>query len=418
MNTIANGKKVLTALGCALAVFTAVCGAEKNGACPNAPELLECADGETVAAPAQWEAKRRPEILATFEKECFGIRPEALKAGDVSFEIVESGEVLGGKAVREAVKATYNGPQGKYSFDFVSVRPKTAKPVPVLVAFLVGRRLVNPVLDTSFTDDSWPVDDVIARGFATVAISKNAIAPDVIDAGKKGNWRKCYKEGIFPAVEPLEKRDSSSWAAISSWAWGNSRIMDWIESRPDVFDTKHVAILGHSRGGKTALWTGATDKRFALTYSVQSGCGGAKLNHIKLPKSESIKIITKNFPHWFCKNYNKYHGKEMSMPFDQHMLAALVAPRLLLISSATEDAWAGPLGEWWSARLASPAWELYGKKGLAADKFPAPETPQFNGSVGYFIRTGVHSLTRYEWGRVMDFAEKNGWKGCVPSARK
>ena len=401
---------VALAASCA---FAAPQAKESSSPAPqNVPGLLTAFDGRKISTADEWENVRRPEILKCFENNEFGTRPEALKAEDVSFEIVESGEVLGGKAVREAVKATYKGPEGKYSFDFVSVRPKTGKPVPVLVAFLVGRRLVNPVENTSFTDDSWPVDDVIARGFATVAISKNAIAPDVPEAGKNNNWRKCYEEGIFPAVEPLEKRDSSSWAAISSWAWGNSRIMDWIESRPDVFDTKHVAILGHSRGGKTALWTGATDKRFALTYSVQSGCGGAKLNHISLPKSESIKIITKNFPHWFCKDYNKYRGKEMSMPFDQHMLAALVAPRLLLISSATEDAWAGPKGEWSTALLASPAWELYGKKGLVADKFPAPETPQFNGSVGYFIRTGVHSLTRYEWGRIMDFAEMNGWKGA------
>ena len=376
------------------------------------PELMTAFDGKKIATVGEWEKIRRPEMLECLEKNSFGVRPGggALDPKRTTYEIRESGEVLGGKAVREVVKATYSGPKGEYSFEFVSVRPKTGKPVPVLVAFLVGRRLVNPAETASFTDDSWPVDDIVARGFATVAISKNAIAPDIVDAGKGNNWRKCFKEGIFPAVEDLGARNDSSWAAISSWAWGNSRIMDWIETRPGVFDTKHVAIIGHSRGGKTALWTGATDTRFAMVCSVQSGCGGAKLNHISLPRSESIAVITKNFPHWFCKNYNKFRGKEMTMPFDQHFLAALTAPRLLVISSATEDAWAGQLGEWWTASLASPAWELYGKKGLVAEKFPAPETPQFGGSVGYFIRTGKHSLTRYEWARYMDFAEKHGWK--------
>ena len=203
---------------------------------------------------------------------------------------------------------------------------------------------------------------------------------------------------------------AESWATISAWAWGNSRIYDWLAAQPEV-DPSKIAIMGHSRGGKTALWTGASDPRFALVYSIQSGCGGAKLNHVKLPQSEHIKQILKNFPYWFCGNYAKYINKEMSMPFDQHMLAALIAPRPLLISSATLDMWCGQEGEWWTAHLASPAWELYGKKGLVAEAYPAPESPQMDGSVAYFVRTGIHSVTVYEWDRVMEFAEKQGWKG-------
>ena len=138
--------------------------------------------------------------------------------------------------------------------------------------------------------------------------------------------------------------------------------------------------------------------------------GGAKLNHIDLPKSEHIDFMIRVLHHWFCGNYRKYGGKEMEMPFDQHEMLALIAPRLLCVGSATEDHWCGPLGEWWSAKLASPAWELYGKKGLVGDKWPDPEKPQQEGSVSYHLRTGKHFLTPYDWDRYMDFADKHGWR--------
>ena len=394
---------VALAASCA---FAAPQAKESSSPVPqNVPGLMTAFDGRKISTADEWENVRRPEILKCFEEQCFGVRPEAVRDGKrVSYKIRETNDVLGGKAVREVVDATYSGPCGDYVFTFVSMRPKAKKPVPVFLNFFLEKGdLAALTAAPDYSDPRWPFADIIARGFATVAISKMAIAPD--------DSATCFKKSIFPCVEPLSARTKSSWAAISSWAWGNSRVMDWIESRPDVFDAKHVAVVGHSRGGKTALWTGATDTRFAMVCSVQSGCGGAKLNHVKLPKSEHIGQITKGFTHWFCKNYLKWRGKEFEMPFDQHMLAALVAPRLLVISSASLDSWAGQPGEWWTAKLAGPAWELYGKRGLEADAYPPVDTPQFGGSVGYFVRTGKHSITPYEWARYMDFAEMNGWKG-------
>ena len=149
-----------------------------------------------------------------------------------------------------------------------------------------------------------------------------------------------FSQGVFPAVQPAKARGGDSWATISAWAWGASRVLDWMETEPAI-DAKHVGVVGHSRGGKTALWTGATDKRFAMACSNESGCGGAKLNHIDLPKSEHIDFMIRVLHHWFCANYRKYGGKEMEMPFDQHEMLALIAPRLLCVGSATEDHWCG-----------------------------------------------------------------------------
>ena len=394
----------------AAAVACGVCAsAAKKKAPPvpsGVPELMKTSGGRTVATVDEWEKIRRPEILKCFEENEFGIRPASVADGrDVSFTVVSEKEVLGGRAVCKLVKAVYAGPYGKHGWQCSFVAPKGARNVPVFLLMDVGRGDGLSATD-DFSQERWPAGDIVARGFATVYVFKEALAPDDKNA-------RCVK-GIFSAAESPGSRNGKSWATISAWAWGNSRIIDWLGKQPEA-DASRIAVVGHSRGGKTALWTGATDPRVALVCSVQSGCAGAKLNHIALPRSEHIEAITRNFPHWFCGDYRaKYAGKEFSMPFDQHWLAALIAPRLLVISSATEDVWAGPRGEWWTARLASPAWELYGRKGLVAESFPRADSPQQDGSVAYHVRTGRHSLVRYDWARYMDFAEKHGWKGMPP----
>jgi hypothetical protein len=188
-----------------------------------------------------------------------------------------------------------------------------------------------------------------------------------------------------------------------------SRVLDWIETEP-LLDAKRVATVGLSRNGKTALVAGAFDERFAMAISCCSGCSGAKLNHIMLWESEHIKdiIIAEK---WFCPNYKSYVDKDSSdeMPFDQHFLLALMAPRLLYVSSATEDAWAGQRGEFAALELAAPVWKLYGLPGLIAHGFPKPDTPLIGGYTAYHIHTGLHDLTRYDWCCYMDFAQRHGW---------
>ena len=371
------------------------------------PALMKTFGGVDVKTRADWENVRAPELLERFTCDEYGRRPAAADArARVSFETYGEGEAFGGKAICKHVRVTYDGPNGKHTFPITAYIPKTARPAPAFVYIAIDFHTQYDADGAVTTSEYWPVEQLIDRGYATAAFSVIKVAADRSDAG--------FSQGIFPAVQPEGERGPDSWATISAWAWGASRVMDWIETEPRI-DAKHVGVVGHSRGGKTALWTGVTDRRFAMACSNESGCSGAKLNHIALPKSESIDVISgpKRFHYWFCRNYRKYAGKEMSMDFDQHALIALIAPRLVCVGSATEDRWAGPLGEWWSAKLASPAWELYGKKGLVADRWPAPETPQQEGCVSYHLRTGKHFLTPYDWDRYMDFADMHGWRSAA-----
>ena len=369
----------------------------------NVPELMRTFAGSEVKSVADWEGVRAPELRFRFEDEEYGRRPVvADERKRVSFETYDVRDELGGKAIRKLVRVTYKGANGSFSFPFTAYIPKSSKPAP---AFVLACNIKRGIIDEKqgLSSVLWPVEEIVSRGYATAAFRFDFVAADKKGAG--------FSQGVFPAVQSEGERGGDSWATLSAWAWGDSRILDWMESEP-LIDAKHVGVVGHSRGGKTAIWAGVTDKRFAMVCSNNSGCSGAKLNHIALPESESIKKVLKHFPHWFCGNYGKYVDKETTMDFDQHELLALIAPRLLCIASATEDHWAGQRGEWWSAKLASPAWELYGEKGLVADSFPSPDSPQQEGCISYHLRTGKHFLSPYDWHRFMDFADRHGWRSA------
>ena len=367
----------------------------------NVPELMKTSGGAYVKSVEDWEKVRAPELLECFMHEEYGRRPAAAEErARVSFETYRESEAFGGKAIRRHVRVKYDGPNGKHSFPITIYIPKADRPVPAFVYIGINFHTKYDAEGAVATSEYWPVERIIDRGYATAAFPVIKLAADRKGAG--------FSQGVFPAVQPASARGGDSWATISAWAWGASRVLDWMETEP-LIDAKHVGVVGHSRGGKTALWTGATDKRFAMACSNESGCSGAKLNHIDLPKSEHIDFMIKCIDYWFCDNYRKYAGRDKEMPFDQHEMLALIAPRLLCVGSATEDHWCGPVGEWWSAKLASPAWELYGKKGLVGDKWPNPEKPQQEGCVSYHLRTGKHFLTPYDW----DFADRHGWGAKV-----
>ncbi len=359
------------------------------------PDPLLTADGKKVTAD-MWKASHREHTLEQFRTYVYGRNPVG-RPKDLAFKVVETDpKAIDGKATLKRVEISFSGSGGKMAFMVSLFVPnEVKKPAPCFL-LICNRGYEN--IDHTREEKSpfWPVELAIKRGYAIAAFHNSELDPDKHDKWKNG------VHGIFDG----DKRPKDAWGTIAAWAWGASRVMDYFETDKDIDET-HVAVLGHSRGGKTALWAGAQDERFALTISNNSGCSGAALARNK--KGESIKKINVRFPHWFCENYDQYNDKDDQVPVDQHQLIALMAPRLVYIASATEDKWADPEGEFLACVHAGPVYELLGKKGVGTIEFPKPDTPLQTGHIGYHLRTGKHNLVEYDWDRYMDFTDKH-WR--------
>ena len=396
-------KKTILLLACACAL--AVNAEFKKPPEPrNLPELLTTAAGEKVASVEQWENVRRKELLKIFKEEMYGIRPVERPADLKFVEIAAPEECFGGKALRKRVKGTYSGPGGAQEFVFSVWIPKADHPVAAFVHS--SPRPAESASDVNGPRPGYwlPAEEIVSRGYAAIAYCNQDIALD-------WHMANVATSGVFKAFgnARLKERKPTEWGILSAWAWGMSRIVDWIETEP-LLDAKRVACVGLSRNGKTSLVAGVMDERFSLVISCCSGCSGAMLSNMRCTGAETIKAIS-IAANWFAPNYMKYIGKDEAcqMPFDQHQFMALVAPRLLYVSSAVEDAWAGQRGEFAAAAHASPAWNLYGKAGLVHHGFPKPDAPLHAGNIGYHIRSGFHDINRYDWQCYMDFADGHGW---------
>ena len=362
----------------------------------------------------EWKKVHRPAIMDFFLTDVYGHYPQ--KQVTPRFELLEqSDKALGGKAIRKQVAIHLDGmptPILLLIYQPAGVKGK----VPAFVGMnFKGNHQVNIDPEIIISDNApkgkdlgtdaprgaassrWPLEEIVGAGYAVATIYRGDVDPDHDDGFKNGIHPLFYRAG-------QTKPDAEEWGTIGAWAWGLSRVMDYLEQDKSI-DHKRVAVIGHSRLGKTALWAGATDERFAIAISNDSGCGGAALSARKV--GETVAKINKSFPHWFCDNYNKYNDKEEALLVDQQGLIALIAHRPVYVASATEDEWADPEGEFLSALYASPVYELYGKKGLAVSSMPKPEQPSIEGYVGYHIRTGKHDITLYDWQQYIKFANQH-----------
>ena len=361
------------------------------------PDPLVTSAGKRVTTAAEWPT-RRAELVEVFAHHVYGRAPVGRPDG-MTITVTEAASgVMGGTADRRQLRLGWKGPGGEGSMNVVLFVPsKREKPVGCFL-MICNRPAENIDPTREKKSPFWPAEQVIARGYAIAAFDNAEIDPDKHDEFKNG------VHGVFD--EPGKPRADDAWATIAAWAWGASRAVDALIEQPGI-DPKRIAVVGHSRGGKTALWCGAQDERVALTISNNSGCTGAAISRGK--QGERVAKINTSFPHWFTTTYKQWNERENEMPFDQHELLALMAPRLVYVTSATEDAWADPQAEFRSCVAASPVWALLGQPGFSATTFPAAEAPIQDGRIGYHLRTGKHDLTEYDWMRFADFADKH-WK--------
>ena len=376
------------------------------------PKALVCFDGQAVEDTKRWREKRRPEILRAFAENVYGRTPE-LKT-EPRYEITETdAHALGGLATRQQVTIRLFPEADAPRMDLLLLIPNAiAKPVPAFLSLNYGNQGVHddpgirPSRDTKTqrgeNASRWPVEMILKRGYALVTFAGADVEQDKHGSGTFGKpdaWRHGVR-GYALRQAGRAERAKDDWGTLGAWAWGLSRALDYLETVGSI-DAKKVAVIGHSRTGKTALWAAAQDERFAIAISNNSGAGGAAL-----ARRIFGETVTHSPEIWFCRNYRRFAGNEAALPVDQHELIALIAPRPVYVASATEDRWADPRGEFLSALHAEPVYRLFGLHGLDVSEMPAPERP-VGDSVGYHLRSGPHDITRYDWQQYLNFTDRH-----------
>lgn len=409
------------------------------------PDPLVRTDGETAQVSVDWFDGRRIEIIRLFENNVYGISPCGIGRHEYRPIRFETG-VLYGKADLKEIDINFVDLESGPTIHLLLLIPKSVpKPVPVFLGLnFLGNHTVHPdmhisvhkrwetlsryssprqVLPSPHTRGvdhrRWPIETLLNRGYAVASAYYGDLEPDF-----PGGWRYGIRS-FLPArptnlVNPraffypsLIKRPAAlamppwalpnDWGAIAVWAWGASRILDCLVEDPDIRPTQ-VVLIGRSRLGKSALWAGAQDDRFAIVVANNSGCGGAALS--RRHYGETIKLLNRVRPHWFCRNLKKYDDKEDELPVDQHMLIGLIAPRPVYVASASEDRAADPRGEFLSAREAGRVYDLFGLTGLGVEEMPGLDEP-VGKTIGYHIRSGPHDMTDYDWQQFIQFADRH-----------
>ncbi len=382
------------------------------------PDPLVDLEGNLASNKEDWWNIRRPEILNLYFENIYGKMPGKPKRFDFKVKKVKKG-ALNGKAIMKEIAIKLENNDKKLELNLLLFLPNSNKePYKTFLGLnFYGNHTIHHDPDITMTKQwipneygirenkatestrgmraaRWSVEYCIKNDYAVATLYNGDIDPDYDDHFQNGAHPLFYKEG-------QHKPANDEWGTIGAWAWGLSRVLDYFELDKDI-DHEKVIVFGHSRLGKTALWAGATDPRFAIVISNNSGAGGAALFRRKF--GETIYYLNKVYPHWFCQNFKKFDERENELPIDQHMLISLIAPRPVYIASAQEDFWSDPFGEFLSAKYASPVYKLLETDCLKATSMPELSQPIFS-SIGYHIRPGEHDLMRYDLEQFIKFAD-------------
>ncbi len=377
------------------------------------PSALERPDGSRVRNAFEWMNFQRRYLLKILEENLYGPiprRPDSMRVKELSVRE----NVFGGLGRRKLVRLHFEMNSGiSRTLDLLVYLPKKIRgKAPVFIGLnFCGNHTATPETDLplpafpfpegeglhepGFQKARWQPELLLKRGYALVTACYHQLYLDQ----KGGSLESIYS--LFLSEKELRRRKEEL-PAISAWAWGLSRIMDYIETETEL-NARQVAVTGHSRLGKTALWAGANDERFALVISNDSGCGGAALSRRCF--GETLGVMLSPFPHWFCCGMARYAFRSQEMPFDQHFLLSLIAPRPLYVASASEDLWADPRGEFLGLAAARDAYALFGSEGVPGNEMP-PVGEVLSGDCAYHCRPGKHDITEYDWLRYLDFADR------------
>jgi hypothetical protein len=371
------------------------------------PDPLVFNNGKPVKTAREWRERRRAEILQLYETNVYGRSPRPPE--HIRFKVFDvDKEALGGKGVRKQVTIYFPTPKAEAHEDLLIYTPAAApKPVPAFLeinftgnqsttgdpgvkaaTLLAGNPRVRPQTPVN-------VEKLLARGYGFATVCYQDIEPDFKDGYKQGGIRRLFFQPGQTEPGP------DDWGAIGAWAYGLSRAMDYLEKDRDV-DAHRVAIMGHSRLGKTVLWAGAQDTRFAMVLSSCSGRGGA--SPWRRNYGETLQSMSQAFPFWFCPNLFKYVAQVDKLPVDSDELIALIAPRPVYITAAQEDQWADPRGMFMAAVAAGPVYKLLNAEGLGTDQMPALNQPILH-TIAFHIREGVHAVTAFDWDQFLAFAD-------------
>jgi len=376
------------------------------------PDPLVCTDGSRVTNSETWFTKRRPEILELYRENIFGHSPAA--GTNVTFNVWEiSTNALGGTATRKQIEINFSGtPAGPFAHMLLyTPAGKISTPTflclqfngnytviddPAIAIFPVWswktRALAMPKNpERGAAAQNWKIAETLARGYGIALIYYQDIEPDL--PGGVG-----AKFGVRKNFPPPSTND---WGAISAWAWGASRALDYLQTDKDV-DAQRVILFGHSRLGKTVLWAGAQDTRFAAIIANCSGEMGASLSRRNY--GETVGDVAKHFPYWMAGNFQQFSNHWNNLPLDSHFLISLIAPRPLFLNTGSEDRWGDPHGEFLAARAATPVYELLGKTGISETNFPPLDRTLLH-DIGFNCHTGKHDVLPTDWDNFLNFAD-------------